>query len=460
MARAAEVISGPGSWFTLKQMLGAPGSQRLRAMEDSIQQYGQTVRFHLGPLDFYVSGDPAVARHVLVEHPQRYVKSDRYDSLKFLLGQGLVTSEGALWKRQRKLTQPAFHKPKLAALASMMTAAGDEMLNSWAARGDVPIALHSEMMKVTLNIVGRALFGTDLNAFSQRFAEHLETLLPYIDKRSMAIASIPDWVPTPDNLKARRARQGIYDIVDTIINQRRQAGGEGDDLLGMLLGARDEDTGQGMDDAQLRDEVVTLVSAGHETTANALSWTFHLLAQNPEAERKMHAEVSSVLEGRAPTMADLPRLSYTSQVLQESMRIFPPVWILDRFSLEDDTIGDVQFPKGSRIAVFVYHLHHNPQHWPNPEKFDPERFTPENVAARHRGAYLPFGAGPRQCLGNHFAMMEGVLLLAQIAQRYRVVPLPGQPVIELEPTVTLRPSVDFKVRLLPSNPVSARAAAS
>jgi len=415
-------------------------------LEKIFRQYGDIVHLRMLNLHIYAIAHPEGIKHALQDNHRNYTKSFDYQILARLLGQGLVTSEGALWLRQRRLMQPMFHKQKIAAFGAMMTDCTAEMLDRWsglAERGEAFDAT-SEMMRLTLHIVGRALLtmdltshagriGRDMTIANERFAQFdLGTLMP--------------WLPTPRNVRFRKATRELRGLVLDIIAQRRREGRDYGDLLSMLLAVRDEDTGEGMNDEQLRDEVLTLILAGHETTATALSWIWYLLSRNPEVEAKLHAELDEVLGGRAPTTADLANLNYTGMVVDEAMRIYPPVWAVGRAAIDDDEIMGYRIPKGSNLMLSQFYAHRHPSFWENPERFDPERFATERAAGRPRYAYFPFGGGPRMCIGNIFALTEAQLVLASVAQRYRLRVVPGHP-IELQPLVTLRPRYGVKVTL-------------
>jgi cytochrome P450 len=273
-------------------------------------------------------------------------------------------------------------------------------------------------------------------------------LLAYVDRYAETMFRVPLGLPTPANLRFRRARAAVDGLVQRIVDARRRDGTRSDDLLSMLLDARDAETGEGMSDRQLRDEIMTLVLAGHETTAVALSWTFDLLSRHPAVARRLYAEVDDVLAGRAPAVEDLPNLTYTTWVILESMRLYPPVWEFDRQAVADDVIDGYPVPAGSMVGVCPFALHRDPRHWVNPEGFEPERFAPERVASRSKYVYLPFGAGPRLCIGNAFAMMEMQLVIAMVAQRFRLDLVPGHPT-ECDPVVTLRPRGGVRVTPVP-----------
>jgi cytochrome P450 len=301
-----------------------------------------------------------------------------------------------------------------------------------------------EMMRFTLQIVGRALLTMDLTGQADEISHSMTIANEKFG--GFDLGMLAPWFPTPGNLRFKKAVRDLRGIVLDIIANRRREDRDYGDLLSMLLAVRDEETGEGMDNEQLRDEVLTLILAGHETTANALAWTWYLLGQHPEVERKLHAELDEVLGGRAPTMADLGNLNYTGMIIDEAMRLRPPVWAIGRAAIEDDEILGYPIPKGSNVMLSQWFAHRHPSFWENPERFEPERFSAERAAGRPRYAYFPFGGGPRLCIGNMFALMEAQLVLASVAQRYRLRLVPNHPV-ELQPLITLRPRHGVKVTL-------------
>lgn len=407
----------------------------------TLRDHGEVSRLTFGPYEYYLVNDPEVVKHVLVDNAKNYTKSKSYDGLRLVMGNGLVTSEGEFWRRQRKLAQPAFHKDRLASFADTMVDATEQMLGRWGSEpGPRVLDVHAELMRLTLSIVGRTLFGKDLGAEAGEAAEIGEAIrvgLRHANDHAESLIKLPQWLPTPANVRFARAVKTLDAMVFRLIEARRRTQGHEGDLLAMLMAARD-DGNEGMTDRQLRDEVMTLVLAGHETTAVALGWTFTLLSQHPDVERKVRAELAAVIGARAPRFEDVANLPYTAQVLAECMRLYPPVWVFERSAIGPDRLGDYAIPAGTTIGIAPFTLHRNPRFFPNPEGFDPERFSKEAIAARPRTAYLPFAIGPRQCIGDGFARMEATLLLATILPRFQLSLLPGfQP--EPEAKVTLRP---------------------
>jgi cytochrome P450 len=398
------------------------------------RQYGDVVRLPGFGVPAHLITHPDGVKHVLQDHNRNYPKSETYQQMKMILGNGLVTSEGDFWLKQRRLAQPAFHRQRIAAFAETMTEATARMLDRW--QPNTTINLSNEMMALTMQIIAKTMFSADLSTQSDSIGQHVGEAFRAYDKLSGARIKLPAFLPTPQRRRFQKAKAAIDQVVYSLIEQHRQSNQDHGDLLSMLMLSKDEETGQGMTDQQLRDEVLTIFLAGHETTSNALSWTFYLLSKHPEVARRLRAEINDVLGGRTPGIHDLPHLKYTLMVIEESMRILPPVWSIERRALADDTIGGYHIPAGSVIYLSQYVTHRHPEFWPNPEGFDPERFSPEQVAARPRSAYFPFAAGPRQCIGNSFALMEAQLILAMVVQRYQLDLVPGHPV-ETEPLITL-----------------------
>jgi len=402
----------------------------IRVFLQSFRDYGDVVRFRFGPLVAHLVSSPAGVNHVLAENNKNYGKQTRgYAALRYVLGNGLLTSEGEFWKRQRRIAQPAFHRQRIASFAAAMVRAAEECCEKLERQVDV----HHEMMRLTLRIVGETLLGYDPSRDADQVGEALALLLRIVNQRTARLIFFArPVIPTPENRRVRRSLAQLDEIVMRIIGERRKS--PGDDLLSMLMEARDADTGEAMDDRQLRDEAMTIFLAGHETTANALAWTWLLLARYPAALRELREELSRVLGGRNPTADDLPRLKFTRMLLEESLRLYPPAWIIARSATGADEIGGYEIPAGSIVFVSPYVVHRHPRYWSDPEGFDPHRFEKEPP----RGAYFPFGGGPRACIGNGFAMMEAQLVLATMAQRVKFELVPGHP-IEIEPSITLRP---------------------
>lgn len=409
------------------------------------REHGDVVQFRFGHYRYVLLNDPEAIRHVLIDNARSYEKSRNYDALRLVLGNGLVTSEGEFWRRQRKLAQPGFHRQRLASFAETMAACTEDLVARWAHHQE-PIDLHAEMMALTLRIVGKTLFSTDLAGEAAAIGEAITVGLRHANDYAESVIRVPPWIPTPNNLRFKQAVRVLDSMVLKMIDERRRSGRVGDDLLGMLMAARDDES-KGMTDQQLRDEVMTLVLAGHETTASALAWTFDLLSRHPDVDRRVASEAAA-LGDRALTIDDLPRLTFTSCVVQESMRLYPPVWVFERQAIADDIVSGYFIPEGTIVAVSPWSLHRNPRYWENPEGFDPERFAAAEVEKRPRCAYLPFATGPRQCIGNAFALMEAQIVLATVARKWRLSLVPGQNAV-VDPKVTLRPRDGVRMTLTP-----------
>lgn len=411
------------------------------------RRYGDYVRLQI-PADVHFVFDPAAVRHVLHERHTNYRKGFEYKRMKELVGDGLLTSEGALWKRQRRLMQPAFHKQRIAGFAQAMSGEATVLAQRWAALppGTV-VDVAAEMTGLTLAILGRTLFAVDLRELTDTIGPATSTVIGIINHRVDAIFATPLAIPTPTNRRFLKARAQLDAVVYRVIAERRRGNPEeGSDLISMLLSARDEDTGEQMSDRQLRDELLTMLLAGHETTANALAWTFHLLLQHPAVADQVAAEADGAL--REPVNGETARkLPLTQRVLEESLRLYPPAWIFSRAAIEEDAIGGFRIPKGSTIVLAPYLFHRDARFWEHPETFDPSRFEPARAAARDRFVYFPFAAGPRQCIGNAFAMMEMQLVLAQLVRAFRFRRAPGHAWPVPEPLVTLRPKNGVRVQL-------------
>jgi cytochrome P450 len=431
---------GPGRYIPLSDLQAIRHSP-LFALARISQRYGDVFQYPVGFWTIYVVVSPAGVQQVLRENNRNYSKATfQYNLLGLVAGQGLLSSEGAFWLRQRRLAQPAFHRERLATLGALTTDATEAMLRRWegiAACG-APLDIDGEMMRLTLEIVGKALFSIDLSDTAGALSHAAHATLDHIARRARYPLAPPPRVPTPGNRRFLAAIRTLDDAIDTLLTRRHAAPGEADDLLAMLMDARDAETGEGMSDRQLRDEIVTFLIAGHETVASALVWAWYLLSMHPAVERTLHAELSDALADAPPTMDDLPRLPYTRMVIDETLRLYPPSWISTRRTIAADEIGGHRIPANALVVMSPYITQRHVGHWPNPEGFDPERFTPEASAARHRFAYFPFGGGPHLCIGNAFALTEAQLIVATVAQRYRLALVPGQR-IEVAPLVTLRP---------------------
>ena len=409
------------------------------------EEYGDVVCVHLAHVPVYLIVHPSDIETVLVTNAANFTKSADYRALARVLGRGLLTSEGDFWKRQRSLIQPAFHRQNILGYSAVMTQAAARMLDSWQEKRERNI--HEDLMRVTLEIVAQCLFGAEVTAVAKQVGKAMEV----VTERFMVNASLAMLfrfeIPVFFAPQEWRAIRKLNEIIGSIIRKRRSSGQPREDLLDLLLRVRDAD-GNPMSDAQLRDEVMTLFLAGHETTAIALSWACYLVAQNPEIEAKLAEELQTVLGGRVPAPEDLPRLRYTEMVIKEAMRLYPAVWGIGRRAIEECALGGYRVPAGSNVFILQWRTQRDPRFFPDPERFDPERWREDPVRSGKipRFAYFPFGGGPRVCVGASFAMMEITLLLAMIQQRFHLEIAPEHP-IELFASVTLRPK--YGIRVIP-----------
>ena len=390
---------------------------------------------------------PEYIEHVLLTNQKNYGKSHFLRrALGPLLGDGLLISEGEFWRRQRRIAAPAFHNKRIAGFVATMAECTEATLARWRGMNE-PCDVAAERMGLTLDIIARTMFSKDVRGEVET-VRRLTDVVVALPPNMLDLLGFPEWLPRRQPPAYRRVIAEFDAMVARLLTERRADGIDRGDLLSMLLAARDPETGEGMSDKQLRDEILTIFLAGHETTANALTWTWYLLARHPEAEARLHDELDRVLGGRPPSFADLAELKWTRMVLEEAMRLYPPAHTISRTALGEDRIGGVRVPRGASITISIYVTHRSPNIWPEPERFDPERFAPAAVAARHRFAYLPFGGGPRICIGSSFAMAEAQVIVAAIAQRYRVRLAPGH-VVEPIGLVTLRAKNGVWVTLEP-----------
>lgn len=432
----------PGPYAGLKGWSLRALNQSPLEMFTELARYGDIVGIRVVNFRNIFINHPDLIEEVLVGHPRRYFKGRVLRANRHVFGEGLLTSEGDFWLRQRRLVQPSFHRARVNAYADTMVHYTQHMLESW--RGGDERDVHQEMMRLTLRIVAKTLFDADVARDAQDVGKSLELLLE-LGANFRRTLFVPHWVPTPTNLRIKREIAYIESILYRIISERRVSGRDTGDLLSMLLHAQDED-GSRMTDKQLRDETITLFLAGHETTAASLSWTWWLLAQNPRVEAKLHAELDQILGGRAPALDDLPRLPYTANVITESMRLYPPAWGLARVVVEDHELGGYPVKKGMGVAMAQWVVHRDPRWYDSPEEFSPERWEGDLLKRIPRFAYFPFGGGPRQCIGNSFAVMETTLILATVAQKFRLHLVPNHPVVPLA-SITLRPRHGVRVTL-------------
>ncbi len=407
--------------------------------------YGDVVYFRAGGGGVYLVSRPEWIRDILVTRNDAFVKGEGLRNAKVLLGEGLLTSEGEFHKRQRRLIQPAFHNQRIAEYAKAMVDYSSRTSERW--HDGARVDMHREMMHLTLAIVAKVLFGADVEREADEIGAALTTSLEYLNHLMSPTAFITDRLPLPGHRSFREAREVLDATIHRLIAERRSGKTHPDDLLTMLLDARDiGGKGDRMSDTQVRDEAMTLFLAGHETTANALTWSWYLLGEHPDVEAKLHGELDAVLGGRAPSLEDVPRLPYTNAVLTESMRLYPPAWILTRESTQDYTIDGYVAPAGSTFLVSQWVVHRDSRYFDRPEVFDPDRWTPSFRAKLPRFAYFPFGGGPRVCIGEPFAWMEGTLALAVLAQAWSARHVPGH-TVALLPRITLRPRYGMQMIL-------------
>ena len=422
--------------------LGPLNNNPLEYFTKVAREYGDVAGLRVLNFKTVFINHPSLIEEVLVTNARKYSKGRVLRANRHVFGEGLLTSEGDFWLRQRRLAQPAFHRARIASYAATMVDYTERMVQGW--RGGEERDAHQEMMRLTLEIVAKTLFDADVERDAQEVGKSLELLLE-IGANFRRTIFVPHWLPTPTNLRVRREVKQIEKILYRIIAERRASGRDAGDLLSMLLSAQDED-GSRMTDRQLRDEAITLFLAGHETTASTLSWTWWLLARHPAVEAKLHAELDAVLGDRAPTLDDLPKLRYTGHVITESLRLYPAAWGMARLAVEDHEIAGYAVTKGMGVAMAQWVVHRDPRWYDAPEEFRPERWEADLLKRLPRFAYFPFGGGPRQCIGNAFALMEAALILATIARKFRLPLVANHPVVPLA-SITLRPRHGVRVTL-------------
>ena len=417
----------------------------LNFLMESARTHGDIVYFKFGPQDIFLINHPDYIKDVLVTHNRNFVKSRGLEMAKKFLGEGLLTSEGEFHRRQRRLAQPAFHHKRINAYSEVMADYAARARERW--RADETLDISQEMMRLTLAVVGKTLFDADVESEAKEIGKALTDIMQLFDRITTPFAGLLEKLPLPSNFRFAKAKQRLDATIYRIINEHRASGEDRGDLLSMLLLAQDEEgDGGSMSDLQLRDEAMTIFLAGHETTANALTWTWYLLSQHPEVEAKLHTEIDSALGGSLPAAEDVAKLRYAEMVFAEAMRLYPPAWTVGRRALEDYPVGKYVVPAGSIILMSPYVMHHDARYYRDPFKFDPERWAAEARATRPKFSYFPFGGGPRVCIGEQFAWMEGVLLIATIAQHWKMRLAEGQRV-ELKPMITLRPRYGMRMRL-------------
>jgi cytochrome P450 len=412
------------------------------------REYGDIAYLNGFGMQIYLLNHPDMIESVLVKNYRNCTKDRRrrLGSIRQIFGNGLLTSEGEFWRNQRRMVQPAFHRERIAAYGDAMVACTERMIADWEPGETRDI--HRDMMELTLDIMGKTLFSADTSEKSQEVGAAIDVIAHYFSSQSVYLRPL-GFLPTPGRLRCERAISRLDTVIHDIIRKRRDERREHHDLLAMLMQTEDED-GNHMSDQQLRDEVMTFFLAGHETTALALSWTWFLLAQHPEIESRLKAELKNVLNGRSPNFADLQHLRYTEMIVKESMRLYPPAWLISREAKRDLEINGYPIRKGAQVLMSQWVMHRDPRYFDRPDKFDPERWASEQIKALPKFAYFPFGGGPRLCIGNSYAMMEAVLILATAAQRFHMTLAPDQNITPL-PSITLRPKNGVKIIVSPQD---------
>lgn len=434
-----------GHWFSgcMRQIQFEP----LQLYRQAWLQHGDYIRFRLIPgFQLYFLGHPDAIEYVLHTNHKNYRKPDTFnDSVRLLAGNGILTSEGDFWRRQRRLMQPAFARNSVSKLSDHMVDSTERFIAEWQEAGnDRTLDVLPEMMRLGLRIASTTLFSTDISDAADEIGSAYRTAFEYVSlKMNGRLMFVPTWLPTRLNREFHRAKSLLDRVVLDLIARRRQTPPK-NDVLGLLLAAQDEDTGAGMTDRQLKDEAITLLTAGHETAGAALSWTWYLLGQHSDVQEQLHRQVAGVLNGRTPTVADLPSLPLATAIFEESMRLYPPAWGMPRETLTPDVVLGYPIPARATIVLSQMIAHRHPAFWSEPDKFDPGRFLPGQGGDRPKFAYFPFGGGPRLCIGNQMAMVEGPLVLAALAQKFHFTLVPGQNV-EPDPTFTLRPKHGVKM---------------
>jgi cytochrome P450 len=412
-------------------------------MVRSVRQYNGISRRKVG-FNYYVNiTNPDYVEHIFMNR-DIYVKGRDNKNLQFLLGHGLLTSEGEFWMKQRRLMQPLFHKQRLQGFVQKIAESTNTMLTDWTQRTGTVTDLHSDMTKLTLEIISQTMMSTQVKGDFEQLSDALEYVMKGMIGRTSSLLRLPYWLPLPQHITMKKNRKLMDDTVAKIIAERRASTEHFDDLLSMLLEVEDADTKERMSDAQIRDEVITIYLAGHETTANAMAFTFYLLAKHPDAAQRIAAEVKQVFSDGAITYDGLNKLEFTTMVIKESMRLFPPAWAITREVAKDDVIDGYLLKKGDSVVMSPYIIQRQQQYWQDPDAFKPERFAADKAKSIHRYAYFPFGGGARLCIGNNFAMMEMQIILAMVCGKFNF-KLPENFKFELEALVTLRPKNGVQV---------------
>ena len=421
-------------------------SDMLGLFTKTAREHGGIAQFKLLNKPYFLVTDPEYVKYILQDNYRNYIRGRSVETGRVLLGNGLPLIDGDLWLRERRLLQPAFHRERLQKLTTTAGNVIDSFLQSWVqkASDNRMIDMDDEMMRLTLTVIIKAMFSADIDDKILSLSRAFNVASKFMLWRSQQMWAPPLSVPIPRNVEYNRAFKMLNETIYPLIADSRK--NPKDDLLGMMLEMRDADTGEGMTDGQARDEVVTIFFAGHETTAATMTWAFYLLSQHPEIEKRLRDEVKSVLDGRMPTFADLPKLTYMQMVINEILRLYPAAYLFAREAVTDDVIDVYPIPANTLIFITPFITHRDLKYWRDPETFDPERFTPENVANRPKHVYYPFGAGPHVCIGNNFALMEMQLILAASLQRFKITLDPAQK-IAFKPEATLRPKYGMKMKV-------------
>lgn len=421
-------------------------SDMLGLFTNTAREYGGIAQFKLLNKSYLLVTNPDYVKYILQDNYKNYIRGRSVETGRVLLGNGLPLIDGDFWLRERRMLQPAFHRERLGNLANVLTNVIDLFMQDWEAksRRDQTLDLDDEMMRLTLTVIIKSMFSADIDDKIQSLSHAFNVASKFMLWRSQQMWAPPLSFPIPRNVEYSRALKILNDTIYPLVADRRK--NPKDDLLGMMLEVRDVDTGEGMSDQQARDEVVTIFFAGHETAAATMSWAFYLLSQHPEVEERMRAEVKTLLNGRLPTFAELPKLTYMQQFLNEVLRLYPAAYLFAREAVVDDLLDGYPIPANTLIFISPFVTHRDPKYWPDPERFDPDRFTSEQVASRSRHVYYPFGEGPHLCIGNNFALMEMQLILSMALQRFRLRLLPNHP-IAFKPEATLRPKYGMKMTI-------------
>lgn len=421
-------------------------SDMLGLFTKTAREHGGIAQFKLLNKSYILVTNPDYVKYILQDNYKNYIRGRSVETGRVLLGNGLPLIDGDFWLRERRMLQPAFHRERLGKLVNTVTTVIDAAMQDWSAKAkqNEILDLDDEMMRLTLTAIIKSMFSAPIDDRIPSLSHAFQVASKFMLWRSQQMIQLPLSVPLPRHVEYNSALNVLNEIIYPLVADGRKH--PKDDLLGMMLGMRDAETGEGLSDQQARDEVVTIFFAGHETTAATLSWAFYLLSQHPEVEERVRLELQSVLNGRAPTFTDLSKLIYMQQVINEVLRLYPAAYLFAREAIVDDVLDGYLIPANTLIFISPFVGHRDPKYWPDPERFDPDRFTPEQVASRPRHVYYPFGEGPHTCIGNNFALMEMQLILAMALQRFRLRLIPNHP-IALKPEATLRPKYGMKMTL-------------